>query len=106
MQPLISRDGHISSFGPGNMLMIVDSSTNIEKLLKIIESIDKPGMEEPELVLLKYANAEDVVKIITEAARFRQQGPAFGGACAEAGRDGNAQRLLRRQRGIFLRTHD
>ncbi len=66
-QPLISKEGHISSFGPGNMLMIVDSASNIEKILKIIEAIDKPGVEEPELVLLKYANAEDVVKIITEA---------------------------------------
>lgn len=67
LQPLISRDGHISSFGPGNMLMIVDSATNIEKVLKIIDSIDKPGAEEPELVMLKHANAEDVVKIIAEA---------------------------------------
>jgi general secretion pathway protein D len=66
-QPLISKEGHISSFGPGNMLMIVDSASNIEKILKIIEAIDRPGVEEPELVLLKYANAEDVVKIITEA---------------------------------------
>jgi len=66
LQPLVSRDGHISSFGPGNMLMIVDSATNIEKILTIIESIDKPGTEEPELVLLKHANAEDVVKIIGE----------------------------------------
>ena len=68
LQPLISRDGHIAAFGPGNMLMVVDSAVNIEKILGIIESIDKPGIEEPELVLLRYANAEDVVKIITEAA--------------------------------------
>jgi general secretion pathway protein D len=67
LQPLISRDGHISSYGPGNMIMIVDSATNIEKVLKIVETIDKPGAEEPELILLKYANAEDVVKILGEA---------------------------------------
>ncbi len=67
LQPLISKDGHISSFGPGNMLMIVDSATNIEKVLQIIDSIDNPGIEEPELVILKYANAEDVVRIIAEA---------------------------------------
>ncbi len=67
LQPLISKDGHISSFGPGNMMLIVDSSANIEKLLKILESIDKSDMEEPELVSLKYANAEDVVKILNES---------------------------------------
>jgi general secretion pathway protein D len=67
LQPLISKDGHISSYGPGNMIMIVDSATNIEKVLKILETIDKPGAEETELIMLKYANAEDVVKIISEA---------------------------------------
>lgn len=67
LQPLISRDGHISSFGPSNMLLIVDSYANIEKILQIIDSIDKPGIEEPELIMLRHANAEDVVKIINEA---------------------------------------
>lgn len=67
LQPLISRDGHISSFGPSNMLLIVDSYANIEKVLQIIDSIDKPGIEEPELIMLRHANAEDVVKIINEA---------------------------------------
>jgi general secretion pathway protein D len=70
LQPLISKDGHISSFGPGNMLMVVDAATNIEKVLEILEAIDKPGVEEPELILLKYADAEDVVKIITEAFKI------------------------------------
>ena len=49
------------------MMLIVDSSANIEKLLKILDSIDKSDMEEPELVTLKYANAEDVVKILNES---------------------------------------
>jgi general secretion pathway protein D len=79
LQPLVSRDGHIASFGPGNILMIVDSATNIEKLLTIIELIDKSGTEEPELILLKYANAEDVVKIISEALTLNAQAqpPAY-----------------------------
>jgi general secretion pathway protein D len=67
LQPLVSKDGYISSFGPGNMLMIVDSAMNIEKILKILDTIDKPGAEEPELILLKYANSEDVVRILTDA---------------------------------------
>jgi general secretion pathway protein D len=74
LQPLIAKDGYISAFGPGNMLMIVDSSTNIEKILKILETIDKPGAEEPELILLKYANAEDVAKIVSEALSLGGKG--------------------------------
>lgn len=67
LKPIISKDGHIASFGPSNMLMIVDSVTNIGKVLDILSSIDKPGVEEPEIVLLRYANADDVAKIISEA---------------------------------------
>lgn len=67
LQPLVSKDGHISSFGPGNMLMLVDSVSNIEKILAIVDAIDTTGTEEPELILLKHANAEDVVRIISEA---------------------------------------
>lgn len=74
LQPLIAKDGYISAFGPGNMLMIVDSSTNIEKILKILDTIDKPGAEEPELILLKYANAEDVAKIVAEALALGSKG--------------------------------
>jgi len=73
LQPLISRDGHISSFGPSNMLMIVDSASNIEKIMQIIEAIDKPGVEEPELILLKFASAEDVAMVITEALSIRDK---------------------------------
>ena len=86
-QPLISKEGHISSFGPGNMLMIVDSATNIEKILRLIDVIDKPGVEEPELVLLRYANADDVVRIINEALAsgdrtqpYAVRSPRIGGA--------------------------
>jgi general secretion pathway protein D len=79
LQPLISKDGHISSFGPGNMIMIVDTSNNIEKVLKILDTIDKQGVEEPELILLKYASAEDVVKIISESLSVSTKGqPAAG----------------------------
>jgi len=66
-QPIISKDGYISSFGPSNMLMIIDSAANIGRVINILESIDKPGVEEPEIILLKYANADDVAKIISEA---------------------------------------
>jgi general secretion pathway protein D len=74
LQPLVSKDGHISSFGPGNMLMVVDSATNIQRILEILEAIDKQGIEEAELILLKYANADDVVKILTETLVLSSKG--------------------------------
>jgi len=53
LQPMVSRDGYISAFGPGNFIIIVDSGTNIEKLLSMLEFIDKPSKElEPEIIFL------------------------------------------------------
>jgi general secretion pathway protein D len=104
LQPLISRDGHIASFGPGNMLMVVDSATNIEKLLSIIESIDKPGIDEPELVLLKYANAEDVVRVINEAAFLSSKTQPAAGRALRPGETAGAASVEDARTGIFADT--
>lgn len=67
LQPLVSKDGHISSFGPGNLLLLIDSGLNIEKALSILDNIDKPAMREgTEVVSLKYSSADAVAKILNE----------------------------------------
>lgn len=67
LQPIISRDGYISAFGPGNLLLTIDSGLNIEKILSIIDSIDQQTMREmPDIVFLKYSSADTVAKILNE----------------------------------------
>lgn len=76
LQPLISKDGHISVFGPGNLLLAVDSGLNVEKIMSLVELIDKPSTTEtPELVLLKYSSSETVAKILNDGlGRARTRG--------------------------------
>jgi general secretion pathway protein D len=67
LQPLVSKDGYISIFGPGNLLLAVDSGLNIEKILSLVEHIDKPSSAEiPEVIRLKNANAETIAKLLNE----------------------------------------
>jgi general secretion pathway protein D len=67
LQPVVSKDGYISAFGPANMVLVVDSSLNIRKILGIIELIDTAQLrEKAELVFLKNASADNVAKIIQE----------------------------------------
>ena len=67
LQPLVSRDGYISSFGPGKLLLVVDSGLNIERILSMVQSIDQlPVREEPEIVILKHSSADAVAKILSE----------------------------------------
>ena len=104
LQPLISKDGHISSFGPGNMLIVIDSETNIGKVLEILEAIDKPGVEEPELILLKYANAEDVARIITEALGISSKSRPSAGGVPRPGGFGSTTSVEESKTSVFADT--
>ncbi len=104
LQPLISKDGHISSYGPSNMIMIVDSAMNIEKILKILEVIDKPGAEEPELIMLKYANAEDVVKIISEALDLKTRTQAVAPRLPRPGESVSTVSIEETKTNVFADT--
>ncbi|HDK82572.1 MAG TPA: hypothetical protein ENH31_08410, partial [Nitrospirae bacterium] len=68
LQPFISRNGHISSFGPGNLLLVADSALNIDKLMSILRNIDKPPTyAEPaniNVYFLENADATDLAKVL------------------------------------------
>ncbi len=67
IQPLVSRDGYSSAFGPGNLILVIDSGLNIEKIMNVIETIDQPSMREtPEIVYLQYGSADAMVRILNE----------------------------------------
>ncbi len=87
LQPLISRNGHISTFGPGNLILVVDSGLNIEKILSIVEAIDQPPeKDKSDLVFLKHSSADAVAKTLNEGfAKARTRGPP-GQTTPEGGR--------------------
>ena len=59
LRPVVARDGHISSFGPGNLILIIDSGLNVKKIISIIDTIDQPStLEVPEIIFLKNAGAD------------------------------------------------
>ena len=67
LQPMISKDGYISAFGPGNLLLIVDSSLNIRKLQGLLHLIDTEKTREGiEIIYLQYASAESAATTIRQ----------------------------------------
>lgn len=86
LQPVISKDGYISSFGPSNMVLVVDSALNIQKLLGIIEliDIDQPR-EKAEMVFLKNASAENAAKVVQEWLKSKDKGAKTAAQGAVAG---------------------
>ncbi len=70
LRPVVARDGYIADFGPGNLLLVIDSGLNIDKILNIIQNIDLPStVEYPEIIYLKNASAISVAKILNEGVK-------------------------------------
>jgi general secretion pathway protein D len=67
LQPMVSKDGHLSAFGPGNLLLMVDSSINIRKLHGILQTIDTERTREGlEIIYLKNASAESAATTVRQ----------------------------------------
>jgi len=82
LQPMVSKDGQISAFAPGNLLLVMDSALNIRKLQGLLQAIDNEKTREGfEIIYLKNASAEST------AATIKQwlSGAAAPGAPVAAG---------------------
>jgi general secretion pathway protein D len=94
LQPMVSKDGYITAFGPTNMLLVVDSSLNIEKLLGILQKIDTSQRPEGgEIVFLKNAAADSVAEVVREwlgskSKSIRPGVPAATGQAISSGAGG------------------
>jgi len=71
LQPLVSKDGHLSSFGPGNMLLLVDTTSNINKINELLGKIDVASRDDfnsksgkISVYYLEYADATEVAKVL------------------------------------------
>jgi len=103
VQPIISKDGYASSFGPGNLLLIVDAGANIANISSIVDMIDRPsetrGMVN--IYFLEYADAGELSKVLesmiktAQTPSHRQPGmtsafDAIGGISVTADKASNA----------------
>ena len=61
LTPLISKDGNITVYGPTNTVILTDLSSNINRLVKIIQEVDiKVTDEQIAVIPLQFASAIDL----------------------------------------------
>lgn len=65
LRPLVPQYGHISAYDASNALIITDTRANIIRLNELISKIDQAAVIGMDLIELRYAQAADVVSIIT-----------------------------------------
>src|ERR1700733_5493256 len=83
LRPLLPQYAQLAPYASGNMLIISDRASNVNRLMRIIERIDESGDEPIDVIALHNAGAADVVRIVTSL----NQGQAAegGGALGKAG---------------------
>lgn len=64
LRPMVSPTGHLQAFSPSNSLLITDTLANVERVAKIVKSMDSPEDDMMEIVYLRYAQATDVADVI------------------------------------------
>src|ERR1700723_1215662 len=76
LRPLVPTYGHLAAYPGGNMLIISDRASNVNRVVRIIQRMDESGDEPIEVLPLHNAGAADVVRIVNSLS---------AGAGAEAG---------------------
>jgi general secretion pathway protein D len=66
LRPLIPQYGHLAAYPAGNMLIISDRASNVNRIARIIERMDESGDEPIEVIQLRNAGASDLVKIVNQ----------------------------------------
>ena len=69
--------GNVVNYDPANVIMLTGTAAVVNRLVKIIERVDKAGDQDVQIIKLKYASAGEMVRII-EAMNKSAQGKAAG----------------------------
>lgn len=56
--------GHVTNFSSANVMMLTGHAASVNRLVDIIRSVDQAGDKRVEIINLKHATADDVVKVV------------------------------------------
>ena len=86
IQPMISHDGLVAAFPQDNTLIITDAAYNVQRLLRIIGSLDVRGVQQNVAVIpLKLAFADDMAQQIEKIMSVREAAMHGAGAVPRPG---------------------
>jgi general secretion pathway protein D len=80
LRPLISPNNTIAAYPSNNSLVITDYASNLRRIARIIDAIDRPGGGDPVVLPLRHASANEVAqtvnRILSEGTAPGAQAPA------------------------------
>jgi len=66
LRPLVPQYGHLTTYEPSNALIITDTRANVARMNELVVQLDKIGVTHTDVIPLRYANAADVVAMLTQ----------------------------------------
>ncbi|MDQ6975685.1 MAG: type II secretion system secretin GspD [Mariprofundaceae bacterium] len=97
IRPLISPNSHLVAYPRGNMLLLTDTASNVRRIQKILDLIDRKDAVGVQMFTLKHASAD---KLAITLGRLYQAGVAAGPPGMPGG--GGAVKVMAHQPGNIL----
>jgi general secretion pathway protein D len=73
VRPLVPQYAHIGAVSSGNMLVISDRASNVNRMMRIIQRIDQAGDDSIDIVPLENASAAEIVRVVNSLNTGAQQ---------------------------------
>lgn len=78
LRPMQAQYAHLTAIPNSNLLVIVDRKSNVDRLIEVIEAVDREMVEDVEVIRLNHAFAGEVVQTLSAVAQA--SAAAAGGA--------------------------
>ncbi len=79
LRPMMPQSAHLAAYPSANMLILSDHAANVNRMIRIIQRIDRSGDEDIEVIRLEHASANEIVRVINSLSAA-QGAEAAGGA--------------------------
>ncbi len=83
LRPLVAPNNFIGAYPGSNVLVIADYASNVNRIAKIISSIDVPTSADLQIIKLQYASAVDVANLLKTLMPETSPNPTNPGAPAK-----------------------
>jgi len=81
LRPLMPQNAHMAAYPAGNILILSDRASNVNRIMRIISRIDQQGDTDPDIIPLQNASAAEVVRVVNTF--YQQQAAAEGGGASQ-----------------------
>jgi general secretion pathway protein D len=68
LRPMMPQSAHLAAYPAANMLILSDRAANVNRIMRIIQRIDRSGDGDIEVIRLEHASANEIVRVVNSLA--------------------------------------